>query len=1294
MLARRRRRLAAVWKMPTSFVSDGRFPLRVGLARLGCVLAPLVMLFALLTPTAAGASTSLVLSSADFSTLGLHPAASSAGSARRELDAGIPDAARALVHGALIQSSAASGSGRRWRSDAFVLRSSAFAARVLTSWRIVHRARRVVIGAGGGVFALRARGRAVVQVLWRERARLGLLVLTATRDVAHARQTVLEYLALADSFLNTPLPRTKWAEVLGQIRPNGTVSERTALEAFALAYGPLPGISVPAGSRTRIPSGTLAGGWLLRYLPRLSPGLRRVVDRDLGFTPGGTAAHVALLGDVHFHQSASLTATANGWASVYADAAHLDHPLDMTIVAGITTSPMGTADGDAYPVDAAGRESDFGPYCRIRLPPAVTGAYRSFVLAHEVFHCFEFDLDPDWASLGAWLREGMAEWAALSVDPLRTVRAQGWLFGYLETSHTPLFERSYDALGFFGHVQDSVGGLWRKVPRILNDPTNEAAFATAGGSTESFLSSWGSSVFRAAAGGPPWEMFSPVTPPGYTRIGTPATEIRASAIVAAIPWSTSQYNIEAVTGEPVVLIAIDGHARLGTTLNITDLTQRWFCMSVSCACPPGTTGTIPPTLPLASHSGLGVTGDPYDGTAGSVLYFPLSEFCRPIKGPPPGGGGSLGCGSHDCASSGGDPHLTTLPGLSFPFQAAGEFTLLKSTTDDLDIQVRQQPFGASRYVSLNTAVAMRVARATVEVQPGRPDHPVVWVDGKRLKSQGSVRLAGGGRLSQLAGTTVIVTWPDRTEALLSPGAIGPGYEDGVDVSLKVAPARVGHLTGLLGDAGTAGGTELVGGNGRRYSDEIVNPDTAGGFALLYKRFAPSWRISQRDSLFVYPRGKDTNSYAIDDFPSGAYTVQSLSATAVASSEQACASAGVSDPAVLDDCILDVGATGDGGFAAGAAGLQAATGGPAASAGGVSPIRWTELSLRPDNDPLLIASLAPAGRSIVAAYARDSDSSIETDSFAPTTAGVGPVTHGTPFTGWRSIGNPLLFGAPAGGIQMIFSAINNSAALTGTLIAERQPDGTFGPLINTNSGAEANLARGAVLASDGMTPVWTNTYGPFLTLERGATHPLQTDLSSLVAGDASIPTLAHDRSGRLWMAWYELANNPDQSGLYLVQLDPTGDGVAPGASPQLAPDSQTSDNLTAQPALACSAVCRLVYEDTHTPTQLDSWSPGQARPTEIARDSRRFSDPTAAYTADGRLWVTWGEPHSDALLAKLGDATGAGGSPILAQTPPGYATALNTASTVDRTQLVLVTNWQTGGNAPTTAVFATTISAGP
>ena len=72
-----------------------------------------------------------------------------------------------------------------------------------------------------------------------------------------------------------------------------------------------------------------------------------------------------------------------------------------------------------------------------------------------------------------------------------------------------------------------------------------------------------------------------------------------------------------------------------------------------------------------------------------------------------GEGAGEGNGSGDSAASYGEPHEETFSGSGYVFQAAGEFTLVKSTTDDLDIQVREQRFPGAADVALDTATAMQ-----------------------------------------------------------------------------------------------------------------------------------------------------------------------------------------------------------------------------------------------------------------------------------------------------------------------------------------------------------------------------------------------------------------------------------------------------------------------------------------------------------------------------------------------------------------------------------------------------------
>ena len=613
------------------------------------VLASALLLLALLDPSPAFASSSLVFSSPELTTLGLRPAPTSAASARAQLVAGLPGPVDASLDGALIQASAASAGGQLLDSYAFVPRSSLGAGRILTSWRSAHHATAVAIGAGGAVAVAASTKRTVVQVLWRSGARLGLVVLTETRNLSTARNSAISYAMLAQSYLSTALPTTALGKVIAEIRPNGTVSMTTALQAFALTFGSLPGVQVPSGGKTSPePSGDLAAAWVLPYLPHLSQPLQRAVYRDLGLTPPGASARTASYGDPGFTPDDSLTAAANHWAAVYSDPGDLNHTLSLKIVAGRTMTDLPGAAADAYPVDASGKLAPAGPYCRIRIAKTTPVSNVPHVLAHEVFHCEEFDLDQHWSTAGAWVIEGMAEWAAQTETPNGSYLFM--LNQYVGSSETNLFARAYDGEGFWGHVQDTVpGGLWPRIAAVLNAPGPEARYAAAGGDTDAFLTTWGSSVFNLPAHAPAWDMVSPVPVSAQAVFDT--IDAGVGATVLAAPYTTSQYVVDNTDPTATLLhVQISGYARLGQTDNYTDLHDAWFCTSGpgTCVCPSGTAGEVPPSAPLPMPGAtLGLAADPANshlGARGTVVAVSLDTFCKPQQsspGPPTGTTGLL-----------------------------------------------------------------------------------------------------------------------------------------------------------------------------------------------------------------------------------------------------------------------------------------------------------------------------------------------------------------------------------------------------------------------------------------------------------------------------------------------------------------------------------------------------------------------------------------------------------------------------------------------------------------------------
>ena len=138
----------------------------------------------------------------------------------------------------------------------------------------------------------------------------------------------------------------------------------------------------------------------------------------------------------------------------------------------------------------------------------------------------------------------------------------------------------------------------------------------------------------------------------------------------------------------------------------------------------------------------------------------------------------------------------------------------------------------------------------------------------------------------------------------------------------------------------------------------------------------------------------------------------------------------------------------------------------------------------------------------------------------------------------------------------------------------------------------------------------------------------------------VPKMALDSAGHIWIAWY--SNATGSTGEYVQQLDPAT--AAPIGPPVLGPNSESSNNNSFGTALACAATCRVVYGNSPAASTTDlivSWWPGQAAPTTIAdlagtgQGAGRVL--TAAYRADGRLWVAWFDGKT--YRATLGDGDG-------------------------------------------------------
>lgn len=248
------------------------------------------------------------------------------------------------------------------------------------------------------------------------------------------------------------------------------------------------------------------------------------------------------------------------------------------------------------------------------------------------------------------------------------------------------------------------------------------------------------------------------------------------------------------------------------------------------------------------------------------------------------------CTGEHCGGTTGDPHMLTFDGRRYDFQAAGEFVVARNQSGDFEVQARQEPWINSRLVTINTAVAFKVGNDRVEVRAAQT--PVLLVNGKK-QLLASTTLPDGGQV-QLDQGVISVTWKDGSIAYVEP--VGT-Y--GLTLSVQLADELAGKVTGLLGD-----------GDGNSKNDLHVrgkNESFEPNYEKLYPAFADSWRISDKTSLFTYDNGKNTGTYTIRNFPDKPGDAKALPGYAAA--EAVCKSYGITDPAILANCALDVAITG-------------------------------------------------------------------------------------------------------------------------------------------------------------------------------------------------------------------------------------------------------------------------------------------------------------------------------------------------------------------------------------------------
>ncbi|MEF2977684.1 hypothetical protein [Subtercola sp. YIM 133946] len=415
-----------------------------------------------------------------------------------------------------------------------------------------------------------------------------------------------------------PSDDTRWQSVLSQVADDGSVTTETALEAFGVAFSPLPGAQTPPGAQTDIESGTLALLWIRQHWQDLTEDQRQAAlaaAPDLATTQeveSGSPASVSTTPTARLSAAltdgsdADLTGTERevGAAFEYflAQSALTDPGWRPTV--SYAPAPEDHVTAEAFP-NASGCLIDLN---RAEFPQKPL-SIQHFVLLHETFHCVEGLAIHGTRVPGAWFREGMALWAS-SKAPIGpngpppdwyyfSLNAPNFWWSYLRVPQRTLFARTYDAYGFFHYLDNRGVDLWHEWATLPSE--NSAAFLALTGDKTS-LTDWPSGFFHDPTLGAAWEMYGVGLPADRAPAATDQMDLAngGSQTFAAQPAAVDVALLNPTAD--IMTVAFDGVGRLrfadGSEIVNPAASTSYCSRADACACPAGMVSNLGAMSPL------------------------------------------------------------------------------------------------------------------------------------------------------------------------------------------------------------------------------------------------------------------------------------------------------------------------------------------------------------------------------------------------------------------------------------------------------------------------------------------------------------------------------------------------------------------------------------------------------------------------------------------------------------------------------------------------------------------------
>ena len=284
----------------------------------------------------------------------------------------------------------------------------------------------------------------------------------------------------------------------------------------------------------------------------------------------------------------------------------------------------------------------------------------------------------------------------------------------------------------------------------------------------------------------------------------------------------------------------------------------------------------------------------------------------------------------------GDPHIVTLDGLGYDFQAVGEYVLVETVegvTNPFSVQVRFEPFPGSDLVSVTTRMAVEIKGKTVEVDAFADDP--LSIDGVPVDlAQAAIT---GVDLDDDTTNSQDIFIDEDGKIFLTLNPAGEVMMVGaLDGSLNVCvflgdPAdggNAGQVRGLLGNANQDLTDDFGLRDGSDIPAEVISFDDDGVPALDFDfvygfgdfeggGYRGSWSVDTGERLF-----SDALPDFPENFPAGPVDLSGVPQSLLDAAEAAADAAGITDPTLRQAAILDFVLTGDEAFVEGTANVAA------------------------------------------------------------------------------------------------------------------------------------------------------------------------------------------------------------------------------------------------------------------------------------------------------------------------------------------------------------------------------------